>query len=256
MGDETDLWNADQPEELVSSEGDGEGFGSETSGSEPEGVAVSHGYYLRHKRAVTGAAAASRRNKKDVIAPGEGVVADHNRVGGRDERVLRKSYGANAAAESSDAGRSETGAGSGGSSRSPSDQALSDSHGSLPRLRNERLGTTLRRRLPATPLFAGMSREELEAQSPRVMALLRKSKPERVRMLSSPTNELAIRRDSSRPSDAGRKAKSRIEPGASDLLGQVPVKPGRGLFSDNTVIQLLYRIAANDNSSQTTILSK
>ena len=173
--------------------------------------------------------------KEIEIAPGVGVVADKNHVGGRDERVSGRPYGASIVSESSDAGRSETGAESGGSSRLPSDQALSDSHGSRPRLRNERLGTPLRRRLPATPLFAGMSSEELAAQSARVTAHLRKNKPERVRMLSSPTNELVIRRDTSRPSGAGRKAKSRLEPGASDLLGQVPVKPGRGLFFDRSL---------------------
>ena len=204
MEDETDLLDLDQLEEPVSSDGDGEGSETEASEVEPEPAAVSHGYNLRPKRAAARAAAASGRYKKDVIAPGEGVVADHNHVGGRDERVLRKPYGANAESESSDAGRSETGAEIGGSSRLPSNQALSDSRGSLPRLRNERLGTTPRRRLPVTPLFASMSREELEAQSARMMAHLRKSKPERVRMLSSPTNELVIRRDSSRPSDAGR----------------------------------------------------
>ena len=120
---------------------------------------------------------------------------------------------------------------SGPKARTPGDQKR-DRSGGLPRLRNERLGTTPRRRLPVTPLFASMSREELEAQSARVVAHLRKSKPERGEMLSPPINELVTRRDSSRPSDAGRKAKSRLEPGASDLLGQVPVKPGRGLFSD------------------------
>jgi len=232
MEDETDLLDLNQLEEPVSSDGDSEDSESELGEAGPEVVAAGHGYNLRPKRAAARAEAASGRYKKDVIAPGEGVVADHNHVGGRDERVLRKPYGANAESESSDAGRSETGAEIGGSSRLPSDQALSDSHGSLPRLRNERLRTTPRRRLPATPLFASMSREELEARSARVMAHLRKSKPERVRMLPSPTNELAIRRDSARSMDAERREQSRREPRASNLLGQVPVKPGRGLFSD------------------------
>ena len=237
MGDETDLWNTDQPEELVSSEGDGEGFGSETVRSESEGVAGSHGYYLRPKRAATGAAAASGRNKKDVIAPGEGVVADHNHVGGRDERVLRKSYGANAASESSDVERSNTEwerAESGESGCSPSDQVLFESYDGSPRPRHERHRTTLGRRHSASSLLASMSREELEAQSARLLAHLRESKQERAKMPPPSTNELVIRRDFSRPSDAGRSEKSRREPRASNLLGQVPVKPGRGLFSDST----------------------
>ena len=200
---------------------------------EPEVTVRRHNYNLRPKRRAPVLDGDDVQAKEIEIAPGAGVVADKNQVGGRDERASGRPYGASIGSESSDAGRSETGAEGGGSSRLPSDQALSDSHGSLPRLRHERPGTTLRRRLPATPLFASMSREELEAQSARVMARLRKSKPERVRMLPSPTNELVTRRDFSRPSDAGRSEKSRREPGASDLLGQVPVKPGRGLFSDN-----------------------
>src|SRR5271165_1648370 len=98
MEDETDLLDPDQLKEPVSSDGDSEGSESEASEVEPEPVAVGHGYNLQPERAAAGAAAASGRYKKDVVAPGEGVVADHNHVGGRDERVLRRSYGANAAA--------------------------------------------------------------------------------------------------------------------------------------------------------------
>ena len=108
MENETDLLDPDQLEEPVSSAEDSEGSGSEASEVEPEPAAVGHGYNLRPKRAAARAAAASGRYKKDVIAPGAGVVADRNHVGGRDERVLRKSYGANAAAESSDVERSNT----------------------------------------------------------------------------------------------------------------------------------------------------
>ena len=208
MADETDLRDPGLLVKLVSSDEDSEGSESEDSEVEPERTAADHGYNLRPKRAAARAVAASGRYKKDVIAPGAGVVADHNHVGGRDERASGRPYGASIGSESSDAGRSETGAEIGGSSRLPSDQALSDSHGSLPRLRNERLGATLRRRLPATPSFDSMSREELEARSARVMAHLRKSKPERVRMLPPPPNELAIRRDSSRPSRSIRLART------------------------------------------------
>ena len=210
---------------------------------EPEVTVRRPNYNLRPKLRAPVLDGAAERAKEVEIAPGAGVVADKNQVGGRDERVSGRPYRASIGSESSDAGRSETGAEGGGSSRLPNDQALSDSRGSMLRLRHERPGTTLRRRLPATPLFAGMSREELEAQSARVMAHLRKSKPERVRMLPSPTNELVTRRDFSRPSDAGRSEKSRREPRASNLLGQVPVKPGRGLFSDTFII--VWRIPLN-----------
>ena len=164
-------------------------------------------------------------------------MADHNHVGGRDERVLRKSYGANAESESSDVERSNTEwkrAESGESGCSPSDQVLSESYDGSPRPRHERHRTTLGRRHSASSLLASMSREELEAQSARLLAHLRESKQERAKMPPPSTNELVIRRDFSRPSDAGRSEKSRREPRASNLLGQVPVKPGRGLFSDSS----------------------
>ena len=139
MEDETDLLDLDQLEEPVSSDGDTEGSESESSEVEPEPAAVGHGYNLRPKRAAAGAAAASGRYKKDVIAPGEGVVADHNHVGGRDERVLRKPYGANAESESSGVEpfnpewkRAE----SGESGCSPSDQVLSESYDGSPRPRH------------------------------------------------------------------------------------------------------------------------
>ena len=238
MENETDLRDPDQLGEPVSSDGDSEGSESEASEVEPEPAAVGHGYNLRPKRAAARAAAASGRYKKDVIVPGEGVVADHNHVGGRDERVLRKSYGANAAAESSDVERSNAEwerLESGESGCSPSDQVLSESYDGSPRPRHERHRTTLGRRHSASSLLASMSREELEAQSARLLAHLRESKQERAKRPPPPTNELVIRRDFSRPSDAGRSEKSRREPRASNLLGHLPVKPGRGLYSDKHV---------------------
>ena len=150
---------------------------------------LDHGYNLRPKRTAAGAAAASGRYKKDVIAPGEGVVADHNHVGGRDERVLRKSYGANTESESSDVERSNAErerAESGESGCSPSDQALSESYDGSPRPRHERQRTTLGRRHPASSLFASMSREELEAQSARLMAHLRRKQTRTSENAASP----------------------------------------------------------------------
>ena len=91
MEDETDLRDPDLLEELVSSDGDSEGSESEDSEVEPERTAADHGYNLRPKRMVAGTGVAPERNKRDAIAPGEGVVADHHRVGGRDERISRRS---------------------------------------------------------------------------------------------------------------------------------------------------------------------
>ena len=82
MEDEADLLDLDQLEEPVSSDGDSEGSESEASEVEPEPAAVGHGYNLRPKRAAARAEAASGRYKKDVIAPGEGVVANHNMSAG------------------------------------------------------------------------------------------------------------------------------------------------------------------------------
>ena len=104
MEDETDLRDPDLLEELVSSDGDSEGSESEDSEVEPERTAADHGYNLRPKRMVAGTVAAPERNKKDAIAPGEGVVADHRRVGGRDERISRRSSGVNTESENSGEG--------------------------------------------------------------------------------------------------------------------------------------------------------
>ena len=97
---------------------------------EPEVTVRRHNYNLRPKRRVPVPDGDDVQAKEIEIAPGAGVVADKNQVGGRDERASGRPYGASIGSESSDTGRSETE--SGGSSRLPSDQALSDSHGSLP----------------------------------------------------------------------------------------------------------------------------
>ena len=84
MENETDLRDPDLLEELVTSDGESEGSESEDSEVEPERTAANHGYNLRPKRTEAGAARAPARNKKNAIAPGEGVEADTDRVGGRD----------------------------------------------------------------------------------------------------------------------------------------------------------------------------
>ena len=207
-----DLRDPDPLEKLVFSEGDSEGFELEDSEVEPERTAADHGYNLRLKRMMAGTVAAPVRNKRDAIAPGEGVVADHHRVGGRDERISRRSSGVNTESENTGEG--------------------------WKRAVRERAGgpeATREFSHRASPLYEVMSRGELEAQSAHLISPLRRSMLERARMLSPPTNELVIRRDSARPSDAGRREQSRREPSASDLLGQVPEKPGRGLFSDRII---------------------
>ena len=171
-------------------------------------------------------------------------MADRYPVGGRDQRVSCRPCGMSAGSESSDVERSDTdrgrkGSESGESGCSPSVETFSEPSDGQSRRRYERQGTTLGCRRLASSLTTRMSREELEAQSARLRAHLRKGVPERLNMLSPLTNELVIRQDSSRPSDARRKEKNRREPSASDLLGQVPEKPGRGLFSDSSVSKRL-----------------
>ena len=215
MDDETDLLDPEELEEPVSSDGDSDGSESEFGEAEREVAAAGHGYNWRSKQTRAGAATAPVRSKKDAIAPGAGVVADHNHVGGRDERVLRKSYGANAASESSEVERSNTEwerAESSESGCSPSDQVLSESYDGSPRPRHERHRTTLGRRHSASSLLASMSREELEAQSARLMAHLRENKQERAKMPPPSTNELVIRRDFSRPWDGGEVRKTDASP--------------------------------------------
>ena len=104
MEGETGLRDTETTEELVSSDGDGEGSESEASEVEPAQAAADHGYNLRPKRMGAGTVAAPERNKSDAIAPGEGVVADHRRVGGRDERISRRSSGVNTESENSGEG--------------------------------------------------------------------------------------------------------------------------------------------------------
>ena len=181
--------------------------------------------------------AQANKTKESEIAPGVGVVANRYLVGGRDQRISCRPDGVTDGSESSDVERSDADRGrkrreSDESGCSSSVETLSESYDGRPRHRDERQGTTLERRRLASSLTTRMSREEIEVQSARLRAHLRKGMKERLRTLPPPTNELVIRQDSSRPSDAGRKAKNRREPSASDLLGQVPVKPGRDLFSD------------------------
>ena len=238
MEDETDLRDPDLLKEQVSSDGESEGSESEDSETEPERTAADPGYNLRPKRIVAGTVTVPERNKRDAIEHGEGVVADHHRVGGRDERISHRSSGINTESENSGegwkrAGRERAGGLSDVSGYSSRDSVASGSYDELLGLRSGRPEATREFSHRASPLYEIMSRGELEAQSAHLISQLRKSTQERARMLSPPTNELVIRQDSSRPSDAGRKAKNRREPSASDLLGQAPVKPGRGLFSDS-----------------------
>ena len=234
-----------EPEESSSEAETMEGSDDETDEVAPAAAAAQHNYDLRYKRVVPDAVSKPTPAKNTEIAPGVGVVADRYHVGGRVERIPRGSPGVNAGSGNSGSerklvvqkraeGKSDE---LGCSSRDPGDY---ESYDELPRLRSWRPEATRELSHRASPLYESMSRGELEAQSARLISQLRRSMQERARMLPPPPNELVIRRDSARPSDAGRREQSRREPSASDLLGQVPVKPGRGLFSDNDLELLKY----------------
>ena len=238
MESEEDKRGSSDNEEGISGSESVEGSDADAAEAELEVAAVRHNCNPRSKRGVPVDIEEPMHVKKNKIAPGVGVVADRYHVGGRDQRVSCRPCGMSAGSESSDVERSDTdrgrkGSGSGESGCSPSVETFSESSDGQSRHRYERQGTTLGCRRLASSLTTRMSREELEAQSARLRAHLRKGVPKRLNMLSPLTNELVIRQDSSRPSDAGRKEKNRREPSASDLLGQVPVKPGRALFSDS-----------------------
>ena len=217
------------------------GSDDEAGEAAPAAAAKQHNYDSRSKRVVSDAVGKPTPVKKDKIAPGGGVVADHYHVGGRDERIPRGSPGVNAESSNSGGERKRVarkhaeGKGDelGCSSRDSGDY---ESYDEVPRLRSGRPEATRELSHRASPLYESMSRGELEAQSARLISQLRRSMQEGAGMLPPPPNELVIRRDSARPSDAGRREQSRREPSASNLLGQVPEKPGRGLFSDSGTV--------------------
>ena len=96
----------DRLEDLSEPEGSSSEAGS-WAGSEEEAAVVTpdaapHNYDSRSKRVVSDAVGKSMPVKKNKIAPGVGVVADHYHVGGRDERISCGSPGVNA--ESSNSG--------------------------------------------------------------------------------------------------------------------------------------------------------
>ena len=222
-------------EDSSSEAGTMEGSDDGTDEAAPAAAGAQHNYNLRSRRVVPDAVVEHTLVKNNESAPGVGVVTDRYHVGGRDKRASCRPYGVSAGSESPDDERSETGTESGESSRSLEGQTLSEPYDGTPRYRHEIQGLTLGRRRLASSLLSSRSREQLEAQSAQLIAHMRKCTQGRKRRLSPPTNELVIRRDSSRPSDAGRNEKNRREPSASNLLGQVPEKPGRGLFSDRAL---------------------
>ena len=271
MEDETDLLDLDQLAEPVSSDGDSEGSGSEASEAEPKPAAVGHGYNLRPKRTGTGASAAPAPNKTNAIAPGMGVEADNDRVGGRDagdatKRRVVDGDPPNMAVRKAGLTPKSTDARPPGT-REARDKVVDRSGGvawDIPILRAEGRSKrtnddTERRSATARRRDQGLDGDPTERDQPRDLspqsgeepswedwdAFRRARLAERLRKVPLsggflPTNEFARPGNSSRPSVAGRNAKSRLEPRATDLLERsAPVEPGRGRKFDIMLIIML-----------------
>ena len=231
---------------------------------EPEVTVRRHNYNLRPKRRAPVLDGDDVQAKAIEIAPGVGVVADQNTVGGRDtsKPTAKRTNDGDAAGRTRENSRVdsspvETEA---RTIRDSPPQVVDRSGGvawNIPVLRAKgrprRPDERTEQRWPATRRRDAASGDSATARarpvdsSPRSGdeptreewdAFRRARLAERLRgtPLSDaflPPNELARPGDSSRPSDAGRKAKSRREPSASNLLERTaPAKPGRGLLSD------------------------
>ena len=234
--------------------------GSEEEAAEVTPAAAQHNYNLRTKRSALDTVEESGQTKSSSIAPGVGAEADRNQVGGRDAgdatktRVLRGGSPDPVVRKDGVMPKSTY-------ARPPAPRELRgkvvDRSGGvawdIPVLRAEgrtrrasedaqRTKETVRRRdlgVGAGPTERDPSRDlsPLSGEEPswEEWDRFRRARPtERLREAPQPseflpTNEFARPGSSSRPSVAGRNAKSRLEPRATDLLERsAPVEPGRG----------------------------
>ena len=265
MESELDPRDPDLTEDPAASDEDGKGSESEANAGEPVQAAVNHGYNLRPQRTEAGATAALDRSKRNAFAPGVGAEADNNHVGGRDADDAAKRRAA-ASDSPSPVVRKDGVAPTFTYTRLPESR---ESHGGIvdrsggvawdiPVLRAEgravranenaeRRKATDRRHHPsgdADPAARSPPRdlsprggEEPSWEDWDASRRARLAEGSRKAPLSDeflPTNEFARPGNSSRPSVAGRNAKSRREPRATDLLERsAPVEPGRGRKFDN-----------------------
>ena len=254
--------------------GSGESSSEAGSQSDSEGeaagvtpAAAQHNYNLRTKRTALDTVEESGQTKSSSIAPGVGAEADRNQVGGRDagdatdkrvpngdspDPVVRK----DGVRPKSTYARSPTPRESRGKGVDRSGGVAWD----IPVLRAEgrsrraiedaqRTKETARRRDlggGAGPTERDPSRDlsPLSGEEPsweewdrfRRARLTERSREAPQSSEFLPTNEFARPGSSSRPSVAGRNAKSRLEPRATDLLERsAPVEPGRGRKFDIAV---------------------
>ena len=95
MESEEDKRGSSDNEECISGSESVEGSDAVAAEVEPEVAAARHNYNLRSKRKVPDPTMEPAPTEKDGIAPGGGVEADHNRVGGREPDDPGKKRGEN-----------------------------------------------------------------------------------------------------------------------------------------------------------------
>ena len=95
MESEEDKRGSSDNDEGTSEPESKEGSDAVAAEVEPEVAAARHNYNLRSKHKVPDPTMEPALTVKDSIAPGAGVEADHNRVGGRDLNDPGKKRGAN-----------------------------------------------------------------------------------------------------------------------------------------------------------------
>ena len=95
MESEEDKRGSSDDEEGTSGSESVEGPDAVAAEVEPEVAAARHNYNLRPKHKVPDHTREPEPTEKDGIAPGAGVEADHNRVGGREPDDPGKKRGAN-----------------------------------------------------------------------------------------------------------------------------------------------------------------
>ena len=262
--------NEDRLEGLVGSEeSSSEADSQSDSEGEAAGVtpaATQHNYNLRTKRTALDTVEESEKTKNKGIAPGVGAEADRNQVGGRDagdatdkrvpnggspDPVVRK----DGVMPKSTYARPPA-------SRESRGKVVDRSGGvawDIPVLRAEgrarrASGDAPRTKETARRRYLGVGADPTERDPSRDLSPLGGEEPsweewdrfrrtrltERLRKAPLPseflpTNEFVRPGSSSRPSVAGRNAKSLLEPRATDLLERsAPVEPGRGRKFDNS----------------------
>ena len=253
----------DRLEGLVGSEESSSDAGLRSGSEEAAAItpaATQHNYNLRTKRTALDTVEESEQTKSKGVAPGVGAEADRNQVGGRDAGDATDKRNSNGDSPDpvvrKDGVMPKSTYARPPASRESRGKVVDRSGGvawDIPILRAEvrarranenaerTKATAHRRDLGVDAGLAGLDPSNdtlpLSDEDPSWEEwdrFRRARQAERLRKAPQPseflpTNEFARPGSSSRPSVAGRNAKSRLEPRATDLLERsAPVEPGRG----------------------------